>query len=209
VTVAAVAPATGTPTGAVVISDGTGGSCTATLSSGAGSCSWTPTAGGSVTITATYGGNALFNGSTSTSAPLTVLVYYSFTGFLSPLATAGTVTAPTFSGSANLGSAVPLKWQLRDSTGAFLTSLATTVAIEAVPNPSPSCTGSALTGTRISLYSPATGATGGSSFRYDTTNNQFRFNWDTSYGGITAGCYTVILTLSDSSPQKATSIQLQ
>jgi len=160
-----------------------------------------------VTLTASYGGDSLFNGSTTTSGPVTILVYYGFTGFLSPLGTAGTVSAPTISGSANLGSAVPLKWQLRDSSGALLTSLATTTAIEAVLNPS--CTGPAPTNGRISLYSPATGATGGSSFRYDTTNNQFRFNWDTSYGGITTGCYTVILTLSDSSPQKATSVQLQ
>jgi hypothetical protein len=160
-----------------------------------------------VTVTAAYGGDALFNGSTTISAPLTVLVYYSFTGFLSPLGPAGTVSAPTFSGSQNLGSAVPLKWQLRDSNGVFLTSLATTSKIEAVLNPG--CTGPAPTSGRISLYSPATGATGGSSFKYDTTNNQFRFNWDTSYGGIAAGCYTVILTLSDGGPQKATSVQLQ
>ena len=102
---------------------------------------------------------------------------------------------------------MPLKWQLRDSSGTFLTSLATTAKIEAVPNPS--CTAPAPISGRISLYSPATGATGGSSFRYDTTSNQFRFNWDTSYVGIPAGCYDVILTLSDSSPPKATSVQLQ
>ena len=164
-------------------------------------------AGGATTITATYNEDFFFSGSAATSAPLTVLVYYGFTGFLSPLGTAGTAQNPTFSGSANLGSAVPLKWQLRDSSGAFLTDLATTTTIEAVLNPS--CTGPAPASGRINLYSPATGATGNSSFRYDATNNQFRFNWDTSYGGIAAGCYTVILTLNDGSQPKATSVQLQ
>ncbi|MGE5717773.1 MAG: Ig-like domain repeat protein, partial [Acidobacteriota bacterium] len=208
VSVAAVAPAAGMPTGTVVISDGSGGGCTATLAAGAGSCSWTPLSGGSVTLTATYGGDALFNGSATASGPVTVLVYYAFTGFLSPLAAAGTESAPTYSGSANLGSAVPLKWQLRDSNGNFLTSLATTTKIEAVLNSS-SCTAPVPPAGRINLYSPATGATGGSSFKYDTTTNQFRFNWDTSYLGIPAGCYDVILTLADSSPSKVTSVQLQ
>jgi len=207
VNVAGVSPAGGVPTGTVTVSAATGGGCTIALASGAGSCAWTPVAGGATTITATYNGDSFFNGSAATSAPLTVLVYYGFTGFLSPLGTAGTDQYPTFSGPANLGSAVPLKWQLRDSSGAFLTDLATTATIEAVLNPS--CTGPAPASGRINLYSPATGATGNSSFRYDATNNQFRFNWDTSYGGITPGCYTVILTLNDGSQPKATSVQLQ
>jgi hypothetical protein len=68
VTVAAVSPATGTPTGTVNVSDGDGNSCTITLSGGAGSCNLTSTSAGAKTITATYGGDANFNGSNGTKA---------------------------------------------------------------------------------------------------------------------------------------------
>ena len=42
------------------------------------------------------------------------------------------------------------------------------------------CSGQAG-GTPVLLYSPTTGAKGGSTFRYDAGTNQFIFNWDTSY----------------------------
>ncbi len=56
-----------TPTGSVTVSDGTD-NCVATLSGGAGNCVLTPTTSGSKTLTATYGGNATFNGSVSPGA---------------------------------------------------------------------------------------------------------------------------------------------
>jgi streptogramin lyase len=69
VTVGAASPATGTPTGSVSVSDG--GSDTCTISSldiaGVGSCQLTPTSVGSKTITATYGGDANFNGNSGTA----------------------------------------------------------------------------------------------------------------------------------------------
>jgi large repetitive protein len=58
-------PGSGTPTGTVTVSDGVGQTCMITLSGGAGSCSLTPAAAGSDTITATYSGDANFTGSTS------------------------------------------------------------------------------------------------------------------------------------------------
>jgi large repetitive protein len=64
-TVLPVAPGTGTPTGTVTISDGTT-SCNAAV--GAGTCSLAfPTAGGHA-LTATYSGDAIYNGSVSSSA---------------------------------------------------------------------------------------------------------------------------------------------
>jgi hypothetical protein len=207
VTVAPVAPATGTPSGTVVISASSGGGCTVTLASGSGSCTWTPLAGGSTTLTATYGGDSLFNGSTATSAPVTVLVYYSFNGFLSPLTTAGSLANPSYSGVQNYGSGVPLKYQLKDSLGNYVTSLSSTTLIQAVAYTSGSCSGQA-TGSTLLLYNPTNGATGGSTFRYDSTNNQFIFNWATSSAPGT-GCYELELTLNDGSPVKATTVKLQ
>jgi len=64
----AVAPSTGTPTGSVSVSDGTGGSCPITLSGGSGSCSLTSSTTGGKTLTATYPGGATFTGSSDTEA---------------------------------------------------------------------------------------------------------------------------------------------
>ncbi|MBI1763546.1 MAG: putative Ig domain-containing protein, partial [Acidobacteria bacterium] len=58
-------------TGTVVVTDGMN-SCTSTLSSSTGSCKLNVPAAGAHTLTATYAGNADFNG--STSAPVTVQV---------------------------------------------------------------------------------------------------------------------------------------
>jgi hypothetical protein len=209
VTVAGVAPATGTPTGPVTVSAGAAGSCTiaALDATGNGSCVWTPLTGGTVTLTATYGGDALFNGSAGSSAPITVLVYYAFTGFLTPMATAGTHEAPTFSGSSNYGSAQPIKWQLKDSSGNYITDLTTALVLQGTPYAPGSCSGPAG-GSPILLYSPTTGAKGGSTFRYDTGNNQFIFNWNTGYMPG-PGCYEIELQLNDGSPIKATIEQLQ
>jgi VCBS repeat-containing protein len=61
--VTAAAPASGTPTGLVTVSDGAGASCQA--SAAAGSCSLTSTTKGTKQIVATYSGDANFGGSAS------------------------------------------------------------------------------------------------------------------------------------------------
>jgi hypothetical protein len=198
--VAVVAPGIGVPTGTVTVSDGAGATCTAALP--ATTCSLTSTTTGLHTLTATYSGDGNFAGSSGTSS-VQETVTYVFTGFFSPIAAAGTFSAPSFSGTANLGNAVPIKWSLQNATGNYISSLSTTTLLEAIANPS--CSG-APTGNAIVLYSPTTGAKGGSTFKFST--NQFVFNWDTSTG-VTPGCFTVVLFLSDGSPAKATTIQLK
>jgi hypothetical protein len=116
---------------------------------------------------------------------------------------------------ATLGSAVPIVWQLKDPQGALVSSLSTLVKMESVFNssgvPSGGCVASS-TGTTEVLYSPATGATGNSSFRYVPP---FQFNWDTTTAStapiITGkGCYTVLITLSDQSVVRMTNgVQLK
>jgi hypothetical protein len=198
--VAVVAPGIGVPTGTVTVRDGAGATCTAALP--ATTCSLTSTTTGLHTLTATYSGDGNFAGSSGTSS-VQETVTYVFTGFFSPIAAAGTFSAPSFSGTANLGNAVPIKWSLQNATGNYISSLSTTTLLEAIANPS--CSG-APTGNAIVLYSPTTGAKGGSTFKFST--NQFVFNWDTSTG-VTPGCFTVVLFLSDGSPAKATTIQLK
>src|SRR5581483_9963775 len=67
--VAVTSPGAGTPTGNVTVTDGTV-SCTGTVA--AGSCSLTITSAGPKSLTATYAGDANFNGSASAAASHTV-----------------------------------------------------------------------------------------------------------------------------------------
>jgi len=198
--VAVVAPGIGVPTGTVTVSDGAGATCTAALP--ATTCSLTSSTTGLHTLTATYSGDGNFAGSSGTSSAQETVTYV-FTGFFSPLVAAGTFSAPSFSSKANLGNAVPVKWSLQNATGNYISNLSTATLLEAIANPS--CSG-VPTGNAIVLYSPTSGAKGGSTFKFST--NQFVFNWDTSTG-VTPGCFTLVLFLSDGSPAKATTIQLQ
>ena len=62
--VKATSPGSGTPTGNVLVTiSGGSESCAGTLSAGIGQCQITPTSAGTRTLTATYGGNANYNGS--------------------------------------------------------------------------------------------------------------------------------------------------
>ena len=63
VTVAPVSPATGVPSGTVLIIDGDGNTCTVTLAAGSGSCNLASTSAGPKTLTATYSSDANFNAS--------------------------------------------------------------------------------------------------------------------------------------------------
>jgi hypothetical protein len=65
-------PGTPTPTGTVTVSDGTGDTCGASLTSGTGSCNLTPTTPGAKTLTASYPGDSNFNASVSPGASQTV-----------------------------------------------------------------------------------------------------------------------------------------
>jgi hypothetical protein len=204
---ATVSSPAGVPTGTVAFLDGGVSLGTATLSaSGTAGLTTAGLAGGVHTITAAYGGSTNFTPATSAPLSQTVIAYYAFTGFLSPMATAGTVATPTFSGTSNYGSANPIKWQLRDALGNFVTTTSSTTLLQAVAYAPGVCSGQA-TGAIYLLYSPTAGATGGSTFRYDTANNQFVFNWDTSYVAG-PGCYELELQLDDGSAVKATIEQL-
>jgi hypothetical protein len=204
VTVAAVSPATGAPSGTVNVSDSTGVSCSATLSAGKASCSITPKAVGNDTITATYAGDTNFNGSSANLTP--EQVQYKFIGFLTPMGPAG-----TYSGAFNFGKVVPVKWQLTDVNGNLISSTKSLTLMIAYFNGAPPASGVcpiATSSSSILLYSPTAGAAGNSTFRY--SSGQFIFNWDTSsadpYG---RGCFTLSVQLNDGSAPKMTSLQLQ
>jgi hypothetical protein len=104
----------GTPTGSVEVSDGTGTTCTAVLP--ATSCALTFTTVGTKNLTATYGGDDNFK--TSASSPATTItVKYNFSEFFAP------VDRPNMMNVSKAGQAIPLKWRLTDATGAPITNL--------------------------------------------------------------------------------------
>jgi hypothetical protein len=144
---------------------------------------------------------------------------YTFTGFFSPLAmttaTAGTVSPSCSPGSFTLGRAVPIKFQLRDPQGNLVTSVdAISNILRIAALRTSQCPG--VGGTELSppLYvcdsaSGTCGATGGSTFRFDSNNNQFIFNWDTA-NVAQPGFYTIVVTLQDArNTTAATTIQLK
>jgi hypothetical protein len=193
------------PSGTVTFLDGTETLGTASLVSGVATLGVSVLKVGSHPITARYSGDAIYAGSASTTpVPVTIVSAYRFTGFLTPLKTAGTLASPTNSGSQTFGSAIPIKWQLQDASGAYIGNLATTTSLVAWPNKA--CSGPPPAGSvPIILYMPTSGATGGSTFRYGS--NTFIFNWDTS-SGVTRGCFDLVLTLDDGTV-KATLVTLK
>ena len=126
-----------------------------------------PTGGGALTVFSTniYPFPMAFSHATAT---------YTFSGFLAP------ISGPPAVNSGKAGQTYPVKWQLKDSTGAFVTTLA---AIKSVTYQSVTC--GSFTGTTVPL---STTAAGSSSLRYDTTANQYVYNWATPN---VPGCYTL------------------
>jgi len=204
---ATVSSTAGVPTGTVTFKDGAATLGTSALSTGSAAFTTAALAPGAHSITAVYGGSANFTGSTSSVLVQTVIGQYTFTGFLSPMATAGTLAAPTFSGNVNYGSATPIKWKLQDSSGNPILDLSTLQSLQAVAYTGGVCSGQA-TGQATLLYSPTTGAKGGSTFRVDSGTGQYIFNWDT---GVVPGpgCYELELQLNDGSAIRATIEKLQ
>jgi hypothetical protein len=119
----------------------------------------------------------------------------------------------SFKSSAKLGSADPLIWRTSGAQSIFINSLSSVLRINSVfngPVPNNGCVAS-LSGTVEILYASPNQATGGSSLRDVTINGiQYsQFNWDTTSASITgAGCYTVLLTLTDGSVHQIGPIQL-
>jgi len=204
-TVTPVAPGSGAPTGTVVIGDGVA-SCNAVLSGGAGSCTLTLSTVGQRTLTATYAGDANYNGSGAT-APHRVV--YTFSGFFSPLVAACNVEVTSCVsnfGSSSQGQALPLKWAIKNFQGVIISNKPSSLvkaeaklnplACPAPPNSSPGVTFCTANGSGATC-------TGNSSFRYDSKTNAYMLNADTNL--LTKGaCYDFMVSLDDTRQWRTT-----
>lgn len=114
---------------------------------------------------------------TTVSCPYTV--GYSLSGLVQPIANSPTVN------TGKAGRTYPIKWQLRDANGSYVSALnaVAQVAVQAT-----SC-GSFATGPSSAIVA---NATGGTSLRYDSGANQYIYNWATP---STPGCYTLFVEL--------------
>jgi hypothetical protein len=162
--------------------------------SGVSTCAGTVASGSNIDTSTvgphTFTVNATDQAGNASSQTHTYYVNYSFSGFLEPV---------SLDRAFKLGSTIPIKWRLATASGGYITSL------------------SAVTSLKVALDSNCDGtpdgtpftpdAAGGTALRYDTTENQYIFNWKTT--GLSAKCYEILLTLNDSSPVKMKKVELR
>jgi len=100
----------------------------------------------------------------------------------------------------NLGSAMPLNWQLKDANGVPILRLTTLIRLTAVfngPRPANGCTVNNNAGQPFkTLYTPVAGLTGASDYRILPTSSSYRVNWDTTFS-FGRGCYTLVWQWDD------------
>jgi hypothetical protein len=131
------------------------------------------------TFTVTCSGATDKAGNAAPPLNATYTVGYAFSGFRAP------VNNPTTVNTGKAGRAYPIKFELTDSRGVSVTSLS---AVKSVTYQNTGC--GALSSDPTDPLETST--TGSSGLQYDSTANQFIYNWATP---STTGCYTLFLTL--------------
>jgi hypothetical protein len=115
-----------------------------------------------------------YAGGSGNDVTLKVVAVYQFSGFLAPL---------DQNIAFGLNRTIPIKWQLRDASGAIITSLSAITSLKVAP---------VLSGGGLGTpFSPA--SSGNTGLHND--GSQYIFNWQTK--GLAAGSYEILLTLAD------------
>jgi hypothetical protein len=121
----------------------------------------------------------------SAKATCSYTVVYTFTGFFQP------VDNKILNGM-KAGSTAPIKWQLTDANGSYVSSLSAVSKVESGVMP---CSASVPVD---NLEEYATGAT---ALRYDSTTNQYVYNWQSPKKP--GSCYQVKIAFNDGTSQVA------
>lgn len=135
----------------------------------------------------TFTVNATDGAGNTASLTNSYTVLYSFIGFLQPIDNLPVIN------EAKAGKTIPVKWQLKDANGNYVSDLGSMVSLLSGPI---ACDAAPTTIVEEQLSSP-----GSTVFRYDSTANQFVFNWQSASNW--KGCRLLQLTLSDGTQQYA------
>jgi hypothetical protein len=130
------------------------------------------------------------NGQTAT-ATRNVQVLFDLVGggFLPP------IKNPPDVNIAKVGTQYPIKWQIKDASGRYISDLKTVAGVFRRSDGSPpNCDFTSSTNPLEPL------PTGGTVLRYDSKNNQFVYNWTTP---STPGCYVFQVSLTDGTDHQA------
>ena len=130
--------------------------------------------------TTTVNCSATDDAGNETTGSFTVTVNFDWTGFFAPVDNGGVLNA------IKGGQSVPMKWRISNGSGGWVSSLA---VVQNVTQTKVTCATNAVVD---EIEAPTSGAT---SLRYDTTANQYIYNWQSPKGvGV---CYKVSVHLTD------------
>jgi hypothetical protein len=144
---------------------------------------WNGTAWVDITTSLDTANNTICGQSTSLSPFAIGYQLYVFSGFLQPINTDG-------SSIFKLGSTVPVKFQLKDVQGSFVTNAVAKIYVAKISNN--------VIGSEIEAVSTAA-ATSGNTFRYESSTNQYIFNLSTK--NLSAGTWQIRILLGDGTSQ--------
>ncbi|MEM2915054.1 MAG: PxKF domain-containing protein, partial [Candidatus Bathyarchaeia archaeon] len=116
----------------------------------------------------------------------TYYVHYAYSGVLQPI-------NPDGSSIFKLGSTVPVKFQLLDVNGNYVTTATATIYLAKISG--------GVVGTEMEATS-ASAATTGNLFRYDSNDNQYIFNLKTK--NLSAGTWQIRISLDDGTSKYVT-----
>lgn len=119
----------------------------------------------------------------NTAAPVSAAfdVHFVFSGFSEPL------LSGNFGGSFEAGRTIPLKWQLQNNSGAFITTGTAISTLQVAPN------ATCAVGGAGAPFSPA------SSPGLHVEGHRYGFEWQSQ--GLQPGCYSILLSLDDGTVQ--------
>jgi hypothetical protein len=141
-------------------------------------CALAPAATGFTAVAVATGSMLSLN-----AAPFIQPSSYNFIGFLDPVDN-------NMVNTGKAGRTYPIKWQLKDSSGNFISDLST---FKSLTYQKIAC--GTLTSESADVLETAV-PTGDTSVHYDSTTNQFIYNWTTPKDTTLPACYTLSLTLN-------------